>query len=158
MDRPEKEIRPFEPADEAAVAEVWWRSGRAAYPYLPTWQTFSQEKARRVMREVLIPRNRFWVGLNDSRLVAFLAMEGPCIDRLYVDPDTWHTGWGTRFVELAKSLSPDQLELHTHQQNHSARRLYEKHGFVAERFGISPPPESAPDVFYRWIPTEARTT
>ena len=27
---------------------------------------------------------------------------------------------------------------------------FEKHGFVAVKFGISPPPESAPDVEYAW--------
>lgn len=150
MDRPKRTIRPFEPGDAAAVGEVWHRSGRAAYPYLPTWQAFSLEKARKVMRKVLIPRNRIWVGLCDSQIVSFLAMDGVCIDRMYVEPDEWRSGWGTRFIDLAKSLSPEQLELHTHQQNHPARRLYEKHGFIAERFGISPPPESAPDVFYRW--------
>jgi len=30
---------------------------------------------------------------------------------------------------------------------------YEKHGFIASRFGTSPPPESAPDVEYHWRPS-----
>jgi hypothetical protein len=32
--------------------------------------------------------------------------------------------------------------------------LYEKHGFKAVKFGLSPPPESAPDVEYRWRPAD----
>jgi ribosomal protein S18 acetylase RimI-like enzyme len=52
----------------------------------------------------------------------------------------------------ACSLSPQGLELHTHQQNTGARRFYERHGFAAVRFGLSPPPESAPDVEYHWRP------
>jgi ribosomal protein S18 acetylase RimI-like enzyme len=55
-------------------------------------------------------------------------------------------------VVFAKSLSPNGLELHTHQANHAARRLYEKHGFKAVKFGTSPLPESAPDVEYHWRP------
>jgi ribosomal protein S18 acetylase RimI-like enzyme len=71
---------------------------------------------------------------------------------MYVDPSQWRKGWGTRLVVFAKSLSPSGLELHTHQENRAARRLYETHGFKAVRFGTSPPPESAPDVEYHWKP------
>jgi len=35
----------------------------------------------------------------------------------------------------------------------AARAFYEKQGFVAVRFGQSLPPESAPDVEYRWRPS-----
>jgi hypothetical protein len=33
-----------------------------------------------------------------------------------------------------------------------ARSFYEKQGFVAVYSGVSPPPESEPDVEYRWRP------
>ena len=85
-------------------------------------------------------------------MVAFLAMRSSYIDRLYVDPARQRRGWGTRLLEHARALSPRGLELHTHVENHVARALYEKHGFVAVRFGVSPPPESAPDVEYHWRP------
>jgi len=90
-------------------------------------------------------------------------MKGSYIDRMFVDPSQWRKGWGTRLVVFAKSLSPNGLELHTHQENRAARRLYERHDFRAVTFGTSPPPESAPDVEYHWRPdnsavhqTEAR--
>lgn len=79
-------------------------------------------------------------------------MNGSYIDRMYVDPIEWRKGWGTRFVAVAKDLSPEGLELHTHQQNHGARAFYEKHGFIPVKFGVSPPPECAPDVEYHWRP------
>ena len=90
--------------------------------------------------------------LSIETVVAFLAMNGSYIDRMYVDPIEWRKGWGARFLALAKALFPSGLELHTHQENHAARALYEKQGFVAVRFGLSPPPESAPDVEYHWRP------
>jgi ribosomal protein S18 acetylase RimI-like enzyme len=73
---------------------------------------------------------------------------------MYVDPPEWRKGWGTAFIFLAKELHPTGLELHTHQENWAARGLYEKHGFTAVKFGVSPPPESAPDVEYHWRPDQ----
>lgn len=55
---------------------------------------------------------------------------------------------------LAHALkrSPAGLELHTHVKNATARSFYEKRGFVAVRYGMSPPPENEPDVEYQWRP------
>ena len=131
---------------------VWHRAGIAAYTYLPTWQAFTLEQARVVFREHVLSRCSIRVGTLNDRIVAFLAMHGSYMDRLYVDPVEWRCGWGTRFVELAKRISPAGLELHTHVENAAARALYERHGFRVVKFGISPPPESAPDVEYHWRP------
>jgi GNAT superfamily N-acetyltransferase len=152
MDSPRRSIRPYRDADEEEVVGVWHRSGLAAYTYLPTWQALTLETARMVFRNVIRPDCTIWVGTLDERIMAYLAMNGSYIDRLYVDPSEWRKGWGTRFIALAKQISPHGLELHTHQENHAARRLYEHPGFVAVKFGVSPPPESAPDVEYHWRP------
>jgi len=145
-------IRSFQDEDEAAVIAVWHRSGRAAYGFLPTWHGLTLERAAEVFWEKIRARSDVWVGARDDQVVAFLAMNGSYIFRMYVDPAQWHQGWGTRFIDFAKSLSPSGLELHTHLENHPARRLYEKHGFAAVTFGMSPPPESTPDVEYHWRP------
>ena len=147
-------IRPFEDRDEATVVAVWHRSGRAAYPFLPTWQAFTLDHAEKVFRDVIRPRCDIWVGTRGERVVGFLALAGSYVDRMYVDPTEWRNGWGTRLVLLAKRLHPAGLELHTHQENHAARRLYERQGFVAVKFGFSPPPENAPDVEYHWRPAD----
>ena len=145
-------IRPFTDDDAPAVIGVWHRSGQAAYPYLPTWQALTLERAGEIFRAVIQPRCTIWVGTRHGDVVAFLALAASYIDRMYVDPAEWRMGWGTAFILLAKRLHPTGLELHTHQENLAARRLYEKHGFTAVKFGVSPPPESAPDVEYRWRP------
>lgn len=85
-----------------------------------------------------------------GQIVGYLAMNGSYIDRLYVDPDHWRQGWGQRLVMFAKQLSPQGLELHTHVENSGARALYEGNNFSVVKFGISPPPESAPDIEYHW--------
>ena len=145
-------IRPFQDQDEAAVIGVWHRSGRAAYRFLPTWQALTPERAGEIFREVIRPRCNIWVGTRHQHVVAFLAMTGSYIDRMFVDPAEWRNGWGTRLVLFAKTLNPSGLELHTHEENRAARQLYEKYGFRAVKFGVSPPPESAPDVEYHWRP------
>jgi GNAT superfamily N-acetyltransferase len=148
-------IRRYQEGDELAVADVWHRSGQARYTFLPTWQALSLDTARKVFREVIRPKCDIWVGIRGDQIVAYLAMNGSSIDRLYVDPSEWRRGWGTRFIELAKKLSPGGLETRTHQQNAGARACYEKHGFTAVKFGISPPPECAPDVEYHWRPANS---
>jgi GNAT superfamily N-acetyltransferase len=145
-------VRPYQDRDEVDVVGVWHRSGRAVYTFLPEWQSLTLERAGEIFRQIIRPGCAIWVGMADDQVVAFLAMRGSYIDRMYVDPAEWRTGWGTRFVVFAKTLFPDGVELCTHQENHGARRLYEKHGFRAVRFGVSPPPESAPDVEYHWRP------
>jgi GNAT superfamily N-acetyltransferase len=76
------------------------------------------------------------------------------IDRLYVLPDVQRSGIGTALIRHAMELCPAGLELHTHQRNMAARSFYETRGFVAVRFGISPPPESEPDIEYHWRPDQ----
>ena len=147
-----RSIREFQDADEAEVVRVWHRSGSAAYTYLPTWQTFTMETAQHVFHNMIRTKCSIWVGTLDEQVVAYMAMNGSYIERLYVDPREWGKRWGTRFINLAKQLSPTGLELHTHQANHAARSLYEQHGFKAVKFDISPPPESMPDVEYHWRP------
>ena len=138
--------------DEAAVADVWHRAGRAAYPYLPGWRQLSLEEARRIVREVIRPSCDVSVATSDGRVVGFLAMKGSYIDRMYVDPDEWRKGWGARLVGHAKRRCPGGLSLHTHQRNRQARAFYERHGFVVAALGVSPSPENEPDVEYRWVP------
>jgi GNAT superfamily N-acetyltransferase len=155
MNHERRRIRPYREEDESAVVAVWHRSGRAAYTYLLTWQAFTLEHAGEVFRDVIRANCDIWVGTLNEQIVAYLAMDGSSIERLYVDPAEWRQGWGTRFVQFAKTFCPDGLELFTHLENHAARALYEKHGFKAVRFGISPPPESAPDVEYHWRTADA---
>jgi ribosomal protein S18 acetylase RimI-like enzyme len=90
------------------------------------------------------------VGEVDSLPVAFIAMNKDFIDQLYVHPDYQRRRIGEALLAHARKQSPDHLWLYTLQINKYARAFYEKNGFIAERFGISPPPESEPDVEYHW--------
>lgn len=143
-------IRRFSENDETALVLIWHRATITGYSFLPSAQSFTYEEAREVFANTIKPNCDIWVAALGQRLVAYLAMRGTYIDRLFVDPFEWRKGWGTQLINFAKQVSPEQLELHTHQKNVGARALYEREGFRAVKFGISPPPECAPDVEYHW--------
>jgi len=41
-------LRRFQDEDEVAVVGVWFRSGKAAYPFLPMWQVLTIEQAETI--------------------------------------------------------------------------------------------------------------
>jgi len=145
-------IRLMTDDDVDAVVRLWHASGRQAYTFIDLWQSFTLEKAGEVFRAHIIPVCEIWVAERDAQIVGYLAMHGSYIDRLYVSPDLQHTGIGTALLRYAMQRSPTGLELHTHQKNAPARAFYEKYGFLAVRYGLSPPPENEPDVEYHWRP------
>lgn len=149
---PTLELRLFREADFDAVVRLWHETKRAAYPYLPTEQARSREEDAGFFRERILPRCAVWIAETDGAPVGFLALADSYVDRLYVHPAHQRRGVGSLLLRKALELSSAGVELHTHQQNVSARAFYEKHGFRAVRFGTSPPPESAPDVEYHWRP------
>ena len=143
-------IRPYLPNDLAAAAGVWYRAGMDEYDYLPLFQALSTADATTIFRDRIAAECTVWVHERDTQVDGFIAMASDYIDRLYVDPLAQRRGVGTALLAHAKQLHPEGLTLHTHQANARARRFYEKHGFTASEFGVSPPPESVPDVLYTW--------
>ena len=132
------------------TALVWYRSGKDEYDYLPMFQALDEDEALSVFKNLILAHCEIWVYETAGDICGFLAMKASYIDRLYVDPAHQRQGVGSALLNHAMSLSPSGLQLHTHQQNNRARKLYEEAGFVAVKYGVSPPPESVPDVEYHW--------
>jgi ribosomal protein S18 acetylase RimI-like enzyme len=151
-DRTPLTIRRMQPRELDAVIRVWHLTKQVAYPYLPTEQGLTLADNDRIFRAVILPDADLWVAEVDGTVAGFMALRGSYLDRLYVLPEAQGRGLGSALLRQAKALSPGGLQLHTHVQNHQARAVYEHHGFRAVRFGVSPPPESAPDVEYHWTP------
>ncbi|HSS08964.1 MAG TPA: GNAT family N-acetyltransferase, partial [Acidimicrobiales bacterium] len=61
-------------------------------------------------------------------------------------------GLGSRLLEVAKHRRPDGLQLWTFEANRGARRLYERHGFIATEATDVNNEEGAPAVRYWWRP------
>ena len=145
-------IRRFKESDEARASEIWLEAGQDEYTYLTQFQALDKEKALRVFHKIITLENEIWLEDSESIIKGFIAHQGSYIDRLYIDPVFQRQGIGTSLLRYVREKYPAGLELCTHQQNLRACKFYEKHGFMPVKYGISPPPESVPDVEYHWRP------
>lgn len=91
------------------------------------------------------------VGLSeDGRPAGFMALEQGWINQLYLHPDFFRRGLGSRLVAEAKAVN-DQLELWAFQHNAPARRFYQSQGFrLAELTNGSGNEEGLPDLRLIW--------
>jgi ribosomal protein S18 acetylase RimI-like enzyme len=145
-------IRRYGPEDFAAVTDLWRRARVQAAPEVQARLGYTLEDDRRYFRDVVLVKHEVWVAEVRDRPAAFMAMKGDFIDQLFVAPEHQRGGIGGALLAHARALSPGGLRLFTFQSNAGARAFYEGHGFTVVRLGVSPPPESEPDVEYRWRP------
>jgi putative acetyltransferase len=143
-------IRDYRPEDFDAVTILWRISREKSLPEFQRAKGHFFYEDQDYFRNHILKENKVWVVEMDDRPVAFLAMKNEFIDHLYVHPDYHGRGIGKALLNYARQLSPEHVWLYTLQINVNARDFYEKNGFIAEKFGISPPPESEPDVEYHW--------
>jgi ribosomal protein S18 acetylase RimI-like enzyme len=142
-------LRPAQPDDAAAIADVWLRSFTAALPTVHRAHT--DDQTGDWIREVLLPGHDVWVAEANGAIVGMLALSPGWIDQLYLDPVWRGRGIGQRLVALAQRRQPSGLQLWTFQVNGAARRFYERHGFVAvEWTDGAANEEHEPDVRYIW--------
>ncbi|MDF1699623.1 MAG: GNAT family N-acetyltransferase [Planctomycetota bacterium] len=143
------EIRPYQARDFDETLLLWHTVCEATYTYLPS---HTLDEAEVYFRDVIVAGNVLHVATVDGRVIGLLALQADLLDRLYVAIDRQGEGVGSALLEHAREQSPTGLRLFTHQKNERACRFYERHGFTVARYGMSPPPESEPDVEYRWVP------
>ncbi len=151
------EIRPLVPGEIDAVVRLWNETKRDSYDFIPQEQGRTLAEDGAFFRSNVVPRCAVWVAVTPGGPRGFLAIRGSYLDRLYVHPTAQRRGLGEALLRKAISLSPGGLELHTHQRNTRARAFYHKHGFHPVRYGVSPPPESEPDVELHWRPATPRS-
>ena len=145
-------IREYRTEDFDAVTVLWRISREKSLPEFQLEKGHFFFEDQDYFRDHVLTENKVWVVTLDDRPVALMAMNGEFIDQLYVHPDHWRRGIGEMLLGFARERSPEHLWLYTLQVNVNARAFYETNGFVAEKFGMSPAPESEPDVEYHWRP------
>jgi ribosomal protein S18 acetylase RimI-like enzyme len=137
------------PHDAEAIAALWWRTRQVSVPAIPA-PVHDEGDVKRWVADVLIPAGGTWVVERGGDVVAMMTLRGSDIDQLYVAPDHQHQGLGTTLVDLARELSPGELDLWTFRSNTRARRFYEALGFVVVGMSDGDNEEGAPDLRYRW--------
>lgn len=143
-------IRDYLVEDFEAVTILWRIAREKSLPEFQHAKGHFFYEDQNYFCEHILTEDRIWVVEMDHRPVAFMAMRDDFIDHLYVHPDNQNRGIGKALLGYARQRSPEHLWLYTLQININARKFYERNGFVAEKFGYSPPPESEPDVEYHW--------
>ncbi len=143
-------IRSYREEDFEIVTGFWHEAMRVAMPEVEARMGHTLEDARNYFRTVVSVEGRLWVYELDHIPVGYIALQAEFVDRLCVDPAYHRRGVGQALIDHARTISHGHLWLYTHVANTVARAFYEKSGFVAEKFGISPAPESEPDVEYHW--------
>jgi ribosomal protein S18 acetylase RimI-like enzyme len=142
-------IRAYVDDDFETVVALWRAVMADTYTFL---ELHTEAEDRTYFRDAIAVDNELWVAEGVDGIAGYLAIRGDYIDRLYVAVERQGRGVGTALLDHARRLSPEGLRLFTHVRNTGARGFYERRGFVAFRYGVSPPPESEPDVEYRWSP------
>ena len=143
-------IRPYRLDDFDAVTILWRVAREKSLPDFQRSKGYFFYQDQDYFRNHVLVENNVWVVEMDHHPTAFMAMKNDFIDQLYIHPDYQRRGIGKALLDFARQRSPEHVWLYTLQVNVNARAFYEKNGFIAEKFGISPPPESEPDVEYHW--------
>jgi putative acetyltransferase len=143
-------IRDYRPEDFDPVTILWRISREKSLPEFQRAKGHFFYEDQEYFREHVLMEDAVVVVESEQRLVAFMAMRNDFIDHLYVHPNYQNRGIGKALLDFAHQRSAEHLWLYTLQINMNARAFYEKNGFTAEKFGVSPPPESEPDVEYHW--------
>lgn len=143
-------IRLMQTDELEKVIQLWRATCAVTYTFLSSAHT--EDEDRNYFTNHIAANNTIWVAESEKQLMGFLAIKESYVDRLYIHPVHQRKGVGAALINHAKSLSPAGVELHTHVKNVNACAFYEKNGFIAAKYGISPPPESEPDVEYQWRP------
>jgi len=143
-------IREYQPQDFNAVTILWRIAREKSVPDFQRAKGYFFYQDQDYFRNHILQENQVWVADADGVAVGFMALRGDFIDQLYIHPENQRLGIGRAFLDFARERSPEHVYLYTLQVNVAARAFYEKNGFVAEKFGVSPPPEKEPDVEYHW--------
>jgi ribosomal protein S18 acetylase RimI-like enzyme len=142
--------RDYRPEDFDAITILWRIAREKSLPEFQRAKGHFFYEDQDYFRDHVLKDDKVSVVEGDERPVAFMAMRDDFIDHLYVHPDFQHRGIARALLDYARQCSPEHLWLYTLQINMNARAFYERNGFTAEKFGVSPPPESEPDVEYHW--------
>lgn len=145
-------VRAYDDADFDVVTDRWHETNLVSYRYVEEHQKHTLQDARAFFRSRIVPICELWVAARSEQALGVIALEAPWIRQLAVFPEFQRQGVGTALLRKARERSPAELRLFTFRRNEPARAFYEKHGFSAAAFGVSPAPESEPDVEYRWSP------
>jgi GNAT superfamily N-acetyltransferase len=144
-------LRPAEPKDADAIADVFIAARKASMPFLPDLP--GDAEIRAWIRDVMLGFDEVWVAAAGDRIDGFLALNGDVLEHIYVAPRLHGGGVGSALLAKAKQLRPEGFRLWVFQRNVQARGFYEARGLrLVETTDGSGNQEKEPDAMYEWKP------
>ena len=147
--------------DSEAIADLCIASRKKHMSF--TQLVHTETEIHQWMREELIPDQNVLVLEEDAEIKAMMATSenetGSWINHLFVEAENVGRGYGTRLIGKALSELKRPIRLYVFQENHRARRFYERKGFQAVKFSDgSTNEEKCPDVLYELKSNEPNKT
>ncbi|WP_323120268.1 acetyltransferase [Burkholderia alba] len=119
-------IRSRVSSDNPVLVEIWHRSVRATHAFLSEQDIASLYPQ---VRDIYLPAVSVWVHqADDGHIAGFIGMDGAQIEMLFVDPDRFGQGVGTRLLDFARERHP-HLTVDVNEQNPQAHAFYRRYGF-----------------------------
>ncbi len=126
-------LRAANDGDAERIADILIGTRATFMPYAPSVHT--EAEVRTWIASRLLPSGGVTVAESDGEVIALVAtmVEGDVswISQMTVAPRLVGKGVGTILLAHAISTLARPVRLYTFQQNHGARRFYERHGFRA---------------------------
>lgn len=136
------------PADAEKIAMIHRSARQAAMPWLPVLHTPTEDL--RYFKTIVLPSQKVLVAREGGRAAGFVSFDQGWLNHLYIAPDRWGLGLGTRLLDAAKSDSK-YLQLWVFQKNARARQFYSTHGFCErELTDGGGNEEKVPDIRMDW--------
>ena len=135
-------------ADAGDLAAIHFEGRRDMMPWLPEVHTPSE--LLWYVRHVVVEKMAVSVIEVDGHPVAFVADTRGWLEHLYVRPDYWRQGFGTRLLRTVQERQCE-MQLWTHQANRASRAFFAVMGFeTVELTDGARNTEKEPDVRLVW--------
>ena len=143
------ELQPAASSDYDEIADVWHAS--ASLPGVGPVPMVPREALRARIEPEVANGWRITVAKTGGEIVGFLAVdaENKVLSQIFNRPDLIGSGLGVRLLRAAMKQMPNGFTLSTASTNASARRFYEKSGFIMTGSGVHP--RTGHEIsFYEW--------
>ncbi|MDD7969943.1 GNAT family N-acetyltransferase [Roseinatronobacter alkalisoli] len=135
-------------ADAKTIAKIHRTSRQEAMPWLPVLHT--PEEDIWYFKTMVLPVEKVLIAREGVHAVGFISVNQGWLNHLYITPDRWGSGFGTKLLQAARS-DLSYLQLWVFQKNARARHFYSKHGFCECEFTDGQNnEEKVPDIRMDW--------
>ncbi|MEP6838369.1 MAG: GNAT family N-acetyltransferase [Bradyrhizobium sp.] len=127
---PRLTFRPLEGSDIEAVSLVHYSACLIAYRFMNWSYSLAEVEAWYATK---FPEWTWTQGAFDAdgAMAGFIALVDRHVDQLFVGPAHQHLGIGSMLLTSVIKNLPGRITLDVFEENRSARKFYEKHGFEA---------------------------